>query len=81
MGQSKINVGDIVSNANAALGASYRSFVECVWNEAEKCLVYKFELESDAEQFMEWLRLTESRLRTETRPLPSKHTVVRQYRP
>ena len=76
-----INVGDIVSNANAVLGANYKSFVECVWNEAEKCLMYKFDSDSEAEQFMEWLRLTESRLRTETRPLPSNHAIVRQYRP
>lgn len=79
MGES--NMIDIVTNANAILRASYKSFVECVWNEAEKCLMYKFESDSDAEQFVEWLRLTEGRLRTETRPLPSNQAIVRQYRP
>jgi len=69
-----------IANATKYLSGKYQSFFECVWNENEKCMIYKFTHDKDAEQYLLERQLINTGYRYEKITLRGNLIVVREYR-
>lgn len=79
MTQAEIN--DIVKRANLVLPTKYQSFVECVWNESQRFILYSFRSVVDAEQFVLWKQTLNTTYKLRTEVHHANWTSVSEYIP
>jgi hypothetical protein len=65
-------------NANIYLSKKYASFIECVWDEGQKCWVYSFSSNIDAERFVLEMQLV-SKSRFSIHICHANLTIVREF--
>jgi hypothetical protein len=75
------DMSGIIKNAREFLKKQYKGFLDCDWNEMDKCIVYQFTSDLDANQFALWKQTQGNKFRLEIKPHHQRLTVVREFRP
>jgi hypothetical protein len=71
----------LARNASASVNKNdYPAFIECVWNEGDKCLNYKFTSDADAEKFLLARQVVANQFRFDKKIHHNRLIVVREYR-
>lgn len=53
---------------------------QCVWDGKDRCIIYTFSSDADAENFMRWKRIPDSPIRLEKQHVSNSHVVyVKEY--
>lgn len=71
----------LVNRATGFVKSNFPSFIECVWNENEKCLVYSFRSHKDAEAFKLHQEVQGSPLRMVVEYHHANWSTMCEYRP
>jgi hypothetical protein len=45
-------ISTIINNANNSIGKEFATFRGCIWSENEKCFIYRFISDLDANEFL-----------------------------
>lgn len=71
----------IVRNAKLILPKKYPSFVDCVWNDRDRAIIFSFSSVVDADQFVMWKQMLNTPFALKTNVRHANLITVSEYHP